>query len=99
VSSFEIPAGDRLPELEVQLRNADGPVPVVGATVAFTMTSGARTVTGPATLTDAATGVVSYPWAAGDTDTPGEYRASFRVTFADGRSQTFRLILPVSVLQ
>lgn len=97
MSAFQIPAGDRLPELEVQLSDKNGNVPVVGATAEFTM-RGPRLVAGAATLTDAANGIVSYAWAVGDTDTVGEYHASFRVTFADGRAQTFPVILPVSVV-
>ena len=32
---------------------------------------------------------LSYTWASGDTDTPGEYWATFTVTYTNGKTQTF----------
>jgi hypothetical protein len=33
--------------------------------------------------------IVSYDWLPGDTDNSGEHKAEFKVTYADGRIETF----------
>jgi hypothetical protein len=45
-------------------------------------------VNAPMTITDAANGIVTYPWATGDTDTPGTYSVEFEIRWADGTVQT-----------
>lgn len=95
---FSIKRGDRKPALRVNLstRNADGTtsaVTLVGATVQFRMKApGARTpkIAYAATIENSATGTVRYDWQDGDTDTArADYRAEFRVTFADDTVETF----------
>jgi hypothetical protein len=49
-------------------------------------------VSDAAVVTDAPTGAVEYQWAAGDTDTIGNYRASWIVLWADGTEETFPTI-------
>lgn len=46
-------------------------------------------VNAAATVEDAASGSVSYPWLAADTDVAGTYEAEFEVTFAGGEKRTF----------
>ncbi len=68
-------------------------VDVTGATVRFTMTSAldgtVKISEAAATIDDAVNGLVSYTWAAGDLDTPGDYFGEFEVTFSGGDVQTF----------
>lgn len=86
--------GDTQPTLDRILEDVNGvPVNLTGSTVMFVMTRvGATTakVNAEADIVgDATDGEVSYPWAAGDTDTEGEYDGEFQVTFAGGEVQTF----------
>jgi len=67
-------------------------VDLTGATVAMLMrddTNGEIKVDlGAATITDAATGTVSYAWQAGDTDTAGMFYVEWVVTFGDGTKRS-----------
>jgi hypothetical protein len=95
---FSIKCGDRKPSLRATLstRNTDGTtsaVSLTGATVEFRLKApGARAakVSRAAVVENAASGIVRFDWAAGDTDTARpDYRAEFRVTFADSTTETF----------
>lgn len=90
--NFWIKQNDTGPPLQVTLKDGDGSaVDVTGATVAFSM-SGAGIVKvdeQSVTLTTAASGIVTYSWQAGDTDTPGTYEGEFEVTFGGGQIQTY----------
>lgn len=81
--------GDTLPVLECDAKTCDGPFKFVtgGWTVITFEMSGPVVVTGSATGDDA--GLLTYPWVAGDTDTPGAYDAVFRGTALDGNRQTW----------
>lgn len=94
MADFYIKKGDDEPALERILEDINGDVVnLSGASVQFLMKrAGATTpkVDAAAEIGDPATaGIVSYAWAAGDTDTEGEYDAEFQVTFAGGAVQTF----------
>lgn len=95
-TDFYIKEGDRLPEIQATLKDADdNSVDLTGADVRFIMTNkltGTKTVDAAATVVDAANGVVKYIWATGDTDvddTTTPFRGEFEVEFADGRHETF----------
>lgn len=87
---FKIKRNDRRPRYRVQLTANDEPVDLTGASgVKFLMGSAATTVEGVATIVDAATGVVEYAWAVGDTATAGEFNVEFEVDWGADETQTF----------
>ena len=91
---FSIKRNDRLPVLDIYLKNPDGTAyNLTGATVKLLMAvpatgvlkvNAAMTVIGDPTL-----GRVQYAWGATDTDTAGSFVAEVEVTSAGGLKQTF----------
>ena len=85
--------GDTAPAIAEQLLDGLGaPVVLTGATVKFMMWGpgdAAVKVNAAATITDAATGKVSYTPTALNTDTPGDYLVEWSVTFGGGAIETF----------
>lgn len=82
---FNVKTGDTKP-LRAQLAYVDGggPINLTGGTVVFHMVG----ITGGAcTIDDAVNGWVSYPWAAGETNTAGIFDADFNVTLAGKQSR------------
>jgi len=92
VASFFIKQDDTAPALQYTIKDEDEvAIDVSGSTVKFYMQDehGVTKIdAGTVTLVDAANGVVSYAWAAPDTDTAGIYYAEFVVTFSDGTIRT-----------
>jgi hypothetical protein len=92
-SDWVIKQGDSLPVFTDTLTLSDGSIPnLAGATLSFVARNAAAvplTLTGTATITDPTTGAVEYAPTATDTATPGTYRASWVVTFADTSQMTF----------
>lgn len=85
--NYQIKVNDLEPALKVQILGLD----LTGCTVAFVMrlNSAAQVkVNAPAVIDNAPTGKVSYAWSAGDTDTPGKYRAEWVITYSNGRKRT-----------
>lgn len=69
------------------------PINLTNATsVKFLMRStgnaGSPKVTAAAAITSAASGIVTYTWVAGDTDTIGEFDVEFEITWSDGGVET-----------
>jgi hypothetical protein len=93
METFYIKRGDTSPAIRYALDPAS--VVLTGATVRFQMR--ARRSRGGATLIDApavvvtATGTptVEYQWQTGEIANAGIFEAEFRVTYADGRVETF----------
>ena len=84
--TFFIKRNDTSPAVEYELSTDDGPVNLTGATVRFYMGS---IVDANATVLSATDGIVSYPWAIGDTASYGFFNAEFEVTYSDGTKETF----------
>lgn len=93
VADFTLTQGDTGPAITAQLQDAAGAgVDVSSATVTFRMapvTGGPATVDHAATPVTPATGQVKYDWLSADTDTPGYYRARWRVVYANGVVESF----------
>lgn len=89
-ADFSIKAHDVLPTIVAALTVDGVPVNLAGATVRFIMkpTGGTVKVNAPATLVNAAGGIVRYDWAPGDTDTPGSYQAEWEITWPGPKKQT-----------
>jgi hypothetical protein len=61
--------------------------------------TGAIKINAVATINSPPTaGVVQYDWLAGDTDTAGDYIATWQVTWPSGKTQTFPTAANLSVL-
>jgi len=93
MADFYIGQGDTASTLLVVLRDANGnAVNITGATVHIDVTpihGGTKTVDTSATIVDAPTGQVSYTFTAGQTAVPGDYLATFTVTFGGGQIESF----------
>jgi len=84
MSTIQITQGDTYPPLRATLSDSVGPIDLTGATVTLVirprLSSGGPVVGGACAITPpASSGVVTYDWQTGDTDTPGEYLAEWHV--------------------
>jgi hypothetical protein len=81
---FTIKKNDRRPACRVTImQGTNVPLDLTGASVTFRMRArggAVKIAAGACTVITAASGIVEYPWAAGDTDTPGLYDAEFVAT-------------------
>lgn len=93
MADFYIGQGDTASTLLVTLRDANGnAVNITGATVHIDVTpihGGTKIVDAAATIVNAASGQVSYTFTAPQTATPGDYLATFTVTFSGGAVESF----------
>ena len=90
MDGFLIKRGDTSPAIRYALEPAT--VVLTGATVRFQMRARNGAVlmdVAALVVTDTGTPTVEYSWQAGDTATAGLYEAEFRVTYADGKIETF----------
>lgn len=88
MTTLKIKQGDTHKPVEAVIQDSDGAIDLTNASsVRFIMSTpaGGTVVDAAGTIVAPATdGRVRYAWAEGDTDTAGNYRAEFEVTFADG---------------
>ena len=88
--SFSIKRNDTAPAIRYALYPAT--VDLTGASVKFQMRprNGAMVLDVTASIVTATgTPTVEYSWQTGNTATAGVYEAEFRVTYADGKIETF----------
>lgn len=91
MSTFRIKEGDIYPILQTTLYDASGPINLTAATgvqLVYKKRPGGSPVTKTGAIVTAASGVVKYEWASGDTDTVGFYDAEWVVTFTGGGKLT-----------
>ena len=86
--------GDLSPSIVATVQNSDGTVfDLTGCTVVFQLSQqGQVLLSKPATVVNAASGVVRYDWQSGDTNYFGVCTGVFIVTLASGSIQTFPTI-------
>lgn len=97
MAAFELKRHDQRPYFVVALTDESGIVNLTTAGTAYfnmgTSNNGvlgaAKVTRGSATITDAANGVVSYPWGTADTNSSGAYLAEVVVIWNDGKQETF----------
>jgi hypothetical protein len=90
MADYTIKQHDNFPSLVANLSDANGEVDLTAAvSVKFIAVSATHTITGTCTVTGAATGEITYTWAAGDTDFAGDYQVEFEVTWPSSKKQTF----------
>ena len=88
--TFKIKRNDRRPFVSAQVLQSNGSVVDLTATqkIYFNLSTNDNQYTpvlsGAATVTGSATGLVDYRWAAGDTNRSGLYLGEFEITYNDG---------------
>lgn len=78
--------------LKAVLSNESGPIDLTGCTVRFIMSdtmTKVMKINREALIQDAVNGTVWVVFEDGETDTPGTYKAEFKVTYTDFRKETF----------
>jgi hypothetical protein len=93
MADFTIKENDRLPILTMTLKDAAGAVidlvtNVSGVKLIMNNSStGVNKINAPASSTSVG-GVMTYEWAAGDTDTVGTYNCEVQITYTSGKPLT-----------
>lgn len=94
MNTFSIKSGDTRPSLEAQLldeTNTPRNLQTVD-TVKFHMknvNTQEVVVNGAGSVLSESDGKVVYEWKDGDTDTTGQHKAEFEITYTDGETETF----------
>ena len=95
-------SGDTAPTINGVISDNETTLPLnlAGCTVYFQMRQvddRRYTVNGLCTITDAATGAVSYTLGANDLNRDGDYQAQFQVTYSNTTRQTTLTPIPITV--
>ncbi len=93
MAEFYVKQGDVGREIQTQALDANGnPIDLTTATgVVFHMKrdqDAAAKVNAAATIITAGQGIMGYTWAGTDTDTAGQFKADWRITFSGGSELT-----------
>lgn len=83
--AFEIKRNDRRPYFRVQLTQNNDPADLTTAIAGSTVKLNRLAMT----FVDRPTGIVQYAWAAGDTDTSGDYNIEVEVDRGGAEYETF----------
>ena len=87
-NNLDLHKGDTAPNLVLTLTDNGDPVDLSDAQrIDIILESGLKTITRQ--VFGGADGIINMPWQAGDTDVPGTYNSLARVTFGDGKIQTW----------
>lgn len=89
--AFVIGQGDRRPTLTATLTEDGSAIDLTaadGVELRALKSDGTTGFTGECSVTGASTGAVSYSFAAGDTDIPGDYRLAFVIDWGSSIYQT-----------
>jgi len=87
---IDIKQGDTRHAIQATLKNTNGdPVNLTGTTVRFFMGKVGQIVIENDARQTEVPGEVWYVFNEGETDVPGFYNVEFRVTYADGKVETF----------
>lgn len=95
MAKFTIKQNDTSPALKIQCIDSSGTaIDITNASVEFHMINDSDDTekinsSSGTSITDASNGYVQYEWSDGDTDTVGQYKAEFQVTYDDGTIETF----------
>jgi len=91
--AFYIKRGDTSPSILMKCEDGQGnAVDISDASARFHMSrlgSSVAKVDAPASIIDAANGLVRYDWVSDDTDTSGPYWCEVEVSFLNGDVETF----------
>lgn len=88
-SIYTIKQHDNYPPLVLTLTDQNGPINLSTATtVKLILKSGTTTITGNTVITTPTSGVVTYNWAAGNTDVVGQYDGEVEITWNTGKVET-----------
>jgi len=85
MANFYIKAGDTDPDMVAILKDPNGAAyDLTSASVMLHMSRKNRVkINSEATVTDSASGTVTYSWAVGDTDLAGPWDIEWQITWAD----------------
>lgn len=91
MATFEMKAGDRKYALKYRLSDyLENSGILSGASVRFQMMNAAGvTIVDSVGVVLDEDGIVGYAWSEGDTDSPGNFRAEFKITYPDGLVQHY----------
>lgn len=98
----EILLGDLLPKLEATARNCDGSLfDFTGWTSLTFKLDGPLQISGTGAVTANSRGLLTYTWATGETDWPGDYAGIFHgiSPSPESKPRTFPLTGPVRIIR
>jgi hypothetical protein len=86
---YDLWQGDLEPAIALTLTGITDLTQATSVSFHMVQVDGTKRVTGTALVSDPTTTDVAYVWQPGDTDTPGVYRAVFKVIYPTASPETF----------